>query len=154
MEALRLRAELERYGFFGIQVAGQKVKLTKDDVEFEEALPEGFVSASTDAGKIMIDVRLTPELEAECLARELVRRLQTMRKEQNLAMEERIDVEIGSDNAEYLKLLGTQREYITREVRVQNLRLCATAEVGTQGYVKNWEIDDDKFKLSLKRLSA
>jgi len=154
MEALRLRAELERYGFFGIQVVGQKVKLTKDDVEFEEGLPEGFVSASTDAGKIMIDVRLTPELEAECLARELVRRLQTMRKEQNLAMEERIDVEIGSDNAEYLKLLGTQREYITREVRVQNMRLCATAEVGTQGYVKDWKIDDDKFKLFIKRLSA
>ena len=77
-----------------------------------------------------------------------------MRKEQNLAMEERVDADIGSDNAEYLKLLGTQREYITREVRVQNLRLCATAEVGTQGYVKDWEIDSDKFKLLLKRLSA
>jgi len=67
-------------------------------------------------------------------------------------MEERVDVEIGSNNAEYLKLLATQREYITREVRVQNLRLCATAEVGAQGYVKDWEIDNDKFKLSLKRL--
>jgi isoleucyl-tRNA synthetase len=154
MEALRLRAELERYGFFGIQVVGQKVKLTKDDVEFEVVLPEGFASASTDAGKIMIDVRLTPQLKAECLARELVRRLQTMRKEQDLAMEERVDVEIGSDNAEYLKLLATQREYIIREVRVQNLRLCATAEVGAQGYVKEWEIDSDKFKLSLKRLAT
>ncbi len=153
MEAGRLRAELARYGFFGLQVVGQKVKLTQDDVAFEEKLPDGFVSISTDAGKITIDVRLTPDLKAECLARELVRRLQTMRKEQDLAMEERVDVDIGTDTREYVKLLATQQDYINREVRVRNLRLCSVAEVGAQGHVKEWEIDGDKFKLLMKRIT-
>ena len=152
MEATRLRAELARYGFFGLQVHGQKIRFSQEDVSFEEQLPSDFVSASTEAGKITIDVRLTPELEAECLARELVRRLQTMRKEQNLAMEERVDIEIGTDVDEYVKILPTQQEYISREVRARGVRLCRSSEVGAQGYVKEWEIDGDRFKLLLKRL--
>jgi isoleucyl-tRNA synthetase len=150
MDAVRLRAELGRYGFFGLQVHGQKIRFSQEDVNFEEQLPADFVTTSTEAGKITIDIRLTPELEAECLARELVRRLQTMRKEQNLAMEERVDIEIGTDIADYVNLLATQQEYIAREVRARGVRLCKIAEVGAQGYVKEWEIDGDHFKLLLK----
>ncbi len=150
MDAARLRAELERYGFSGVQIQGQKIRLSLEDVSFEEQLPGDFVTASTEVGKITINTRITPELKTECLARELVRRLQTMRKEQDLAMEERVDVEVGTDVGGYVELLATQQDYITREVRVRNLRLCSIAEVGVQGYVKEWDIEGDRFKLLLR----
>ena len=54
---------------------------------------------------------------------------------------------------EYVKLLATQQDYINREVRVRNLRLCSVAEVGAHGHVKEWEIDGDKFKLLMKRIT-
>jgi isoleucyl-tRNA synthetase len=117
----------------------------------EEKLPEGLVEVATDFGWIGIDVRITPELRAEGLARELVRRLQMMRKDQDLAMEERIDVAIGTDVEDYVRLLATQRDYIIREVRVRDLRICRIADVGP-GYVKDWNIDEDRFRLVLKRL--
>lgn len=154
MDASRLRAELERYGFAGLHVDGRKVRITEEDVSFEEAVPEGYVSAEVEVGKVVIDARLTPELKAECLARELVRRLQTMRKELDLAMDERVDVEIGVYAEEHLKLLTSQQDYIAREVRVRNLRLCSVQQVSNLGYVKDWDIDGDKFKLLLRRPSG
>jgi isoleucyl-tRNA synthetase len=152
MNAPRLRTELDRYGYTGLQVKGQKFRLSSEDVGFEENLPDGFVSASTEFGQIIIDARLTPELKAEALARELVRRFQTMRKEQNLMMEERVDAMIGTDASEYLKLLAKEQEYLAREVRIRNLHILPTAEVSGPGYIKDWNIDGDGFKLLLKRL--
>jgi len=154
MDAARLRAELERYGYSGLQLRGQKFRISSSDVRFEEKVPDGFVSASTEFGQVVIDARLTPELKAECLARELVRRFQTMRKEQDLAMEERVDAMIGTDVGEYLKLLAAQQEYIVREVRVRNLQILPTTGVGGPGYIKDWDIDGDRFKLLLRRLSG
>ena len=154
MHAPRLRTELERYGYTGLQFKGQKFRISAEDISFEEKVPDGFVSASTEFGQIIIDTRLTPELKAECLARELVRRFQTMRKEQDLAMEERVDAMIGTNVDEYLKLLATKQEYILREVRIRNLHILPTAEVGGPGNVKDWNIDGDSFKLLLRRLSG
>jgi len=154
MDAARLRAELERHGYTGLQLKGQKFRISAEDVGFEEKVPDGFVSVSTEFGQVVIDARLTPELKSECLARELVRRFQTMRKEQDLAMEERVDAMIGTDVDEYLKLLATQQEYIAREVRARNLHILPTAEVGGPGYVKDWNVDGDSFRLLLRRLSG
>jgi hypothetical protein len=77
-----------------------------------------------------------------------------MRKEQDLAMEERVDAMIGTDIGEYLKLLATQREYIAREVRVRNLQILPTTGVSGPGYIKDWDIDGDGFKLLIRRLSG
>jgi len=154
MDAPRLRAEVQRYGFTGLQIRGQKVYISREDLSFEDELPEGFIAASTEFGKIAIDTRMTPQLKAECLARELVRRLQTMRKELDLAMEERVDVVIGTEVSEYIKLLATQQEFISREVRARNLRIRRAAEVKGPGYIKEWNIDGDRFRLLLRRLPA
>jgi len=97
---------------------------------------------------------MTPELQAECLARELVRRLQTMRKELDLSMEERVDVVVGTKVDKFIKLLATQQDYISQEVRVRNLRICRASEVKEPGYVKEWNVDGDSFELLVKRLSA
>lgn len=154
MDAFRLRAELQRNKFIGLQLEGQKVSISSEELSFEEEIPEGFVVISTEMGKIGLDARMTLELQAECLARELVRRLQTMRKELNLAMEESVDVVIGAEVDKNVELLASQQDYISREVRVRNLRICKASEVTGEGYMKGWDIDGDRFKLLMKRLSA
>jgi isoleucyl-tRNA synthetase len=106
----------------------------------------------TQAGKIAIDVRITPELRAEGIARELVRRLQMMRKEMDLEMEERVDAVIGLEDESDLRLLSSQQEYICREVRVRNLRLTSTLDIFEEGYLKDWAIDGKNFRLLIKRL--
>jgi isoleucyl-tRNA synthetase len=152
MDVFRLRTELQRHGFVGLHIEGQKISVSSEDMSFEEELPEGFAAVSTEFGMVAIDTRMTPELQAECLARELVRRLQTMRKELDLAMEEQVDVVVGVEANNYIKLLATQQAYISREVRARNLRICRAGEVKGQGYIKEWNVDGDRFKLLLKRL--
>ena len=154
IDAFRLRTELQSHEFVGLQIEGRKVIVSSKELSFEEELPEGFTAASTEFGRIAIDARMTPELQAECLARELVRRLQTMRKELDLAMEEWVDVVVGTEVEEHIKLLATQQDYLLREVRARNLRICRASEVEGPGYMKEWNVDGDHFKLLVKRLSA
>jgi len=83
------------------------------------------------------------------MARELVRRLQVMRKEKDLQMEERVDVMIGVEDAEFIDLLKPHLEYIKREVRVRELRVCHLFEVEAGGYTREWDLDGKHFKLRL-----
>ena len=154
IDVFRLHAEMQRHGVVGLQIKGQKVNISSEELSFEEELPKGFIATSTEFGRIAIDTRMTPELQAECIARELVRRLQTMRKELDLAMEEKIDVVMGTEAEKYIKLLATQQDYLSREVRMRNLRICRASEVEGPGYIKEWNVDGDRFKLLVKRLPA
>jgi isoleucyl-tRNA synthetase len=152
MDARRLAEELDLHGFVGLQFDGYKLSVHKELVDFEEEPPEGIALVQTEFGLLAMDTRMTPELEAESLARELVRRLQMMRKEMDLGMEERVDVVIGVASEKELESLSTQQEYISREVRVRNLRLCLLEAVSGDGYLKDWNIDGDNFRLLVKKV--
>ncbi|KXB09419.1 isoleucyl-tRNA synthetase [candidate division MSBL1 archaeon SCGC-AAA833F18] len=151
MGSEEVRAQLKQQGFVGMQVEGQQVKVKPDEVSFGE-LPEEFVRAEFHQGEVLIDTTVTPKLRAERLSRDLVRRLQRMRKELDLEMEEQVDVIVGVDSEESQELLLMQKDYITREVRVRQLQIGASSEVGAQGYVKKWTINDEEFKLAIIRL--
>jgi isoleucyl-tRNA synthetase len=112
---------------------------------------EEFRRASTEHGEIWLDARMTPELKSEALAREVVRRMQLMRKEMDLEMEERIDAVIGTNDREALHMLQNQQEYIKREVRIRNLRLCPLDEAPKSGCWKEWNIDGVDYRLVLIR---
>jgi len=149
----RVHDELKQYGFIGLGVGGQKIQIPAEFVNFEEDVPAGFALTKTDAGRLAIDTKITPELKAEGLARELVRRLQMMRKEMDLAMEERVDVVMGVPRAEELKLLASQQSYMSREVRINHLSIERIDEVTGEGDVKDWEIDGATFRLLIRRLA-
>jgi isoleucyl-tRNA synthetase len=136
------------------QLNCKELVLIGPDEDLQGKIEKGFAIMETEAGRVAIDTKITPELRAECLAREVVRRLQTMRKEMDLGMEERVDVDIGVKTKEDLRLLATQQKYITREVRIRNLRICTAEEVEGEGYAKDWNIDGDSFRLLVKRLPA
>jgi len=115
-------------------------------------MEDGFVKAETQFGKIYLDTKITPELRAECLAREIVRRLQIMRKEMDLGMEERVDVDIGVTDEESMNLLALEQDYISKEVRVRNLRICWENQVSKEGHMKDWNIDNLRFRLIVRHM--
>jgi isoleucyl-tRNA synthetase len=150
---LRSEKALEKLSvLFQNQLNCKELVILGPQEEFAPAVDETYYSTETETGKIAIDVRITPELKAEGIARELVRRLQTMRKEMDLEMEERVDVVIGVEAESDLTLLSPQQDYICREVRVRNLRLTTTHEILEEGYLKDWNIDGKRFRLFIKRL--
>ncbi len=112
----------------------------------------GFVSCETEAGRIALCTEMTDELKAEGLAREVVRRFQMMRKDLDLGMEERVDASIGVDGKEEFGMLVSMQDYIKREVRIRNLKICGFREVGGEGYLKDWDLDGLAVRLLIRRI--
>lgn len=143
--------QLKEQGFVGMQVEGQQIEVGPGAISLQE-IPEEFVADSSPHGLVMIDTRVTSDLRAERLARDLVRRLQKMRKEMDLEMEERVDVTVGVGKEELRDLLATKEDYITREVRIRQLCFEKLSDIGGRGYEKKWKINDESFKLAIERL--
>ncbi|MGN0098607.1 MAG: isoleucine--tRNA ligase [Candidatus Methanomethylophilaceae archaeon] len=87
-------------------------------------------------GTIFIDFNVTPEIEAEGYARELIRRIQQMRKDMKLNVEQYVDCQVASDDY-LIGLFRTWEEHIANEVRAKTLSFVAEPQ-GSD--VKSWEV--------------
>ncbi len=151
MNLEQIRKQVESQGFLGLTVKGEKIKVGLNNLSLDE-LPGELVSAESPYGDVVIDTTVTEELESERLARDVVRRLQEMRKEMDLEMEEEVDVSIGVESEESKKFLRNQEDYIKKEVRIRNIEIGGITEVSKRGYEKEWSINDQTFELSLERI--
>jgi len=116
-----------------------------EDVNLEEVLPEGWESSETDIGTIFLNKEITKELRSEALARELIRRIQEMRKEQDLNVEDTIETNVVCT---FKEQLADHVGYISNETRSKKLEFSDA----TDGYFKEWKIDDDVAKIWIKRV--
>ena len=116
----------------------EKIKLTKDDFETIEKEKEHVAFAKAEEMTLFLDTTLTPELEAEGFAREIVRRIQSMRKELNLDVEDKISTEIKIDQ-DRKKALKQWGDYIKGETRSKKI---AFVEKPVGKLVKKWKIDE------------
>lgn len=87
-------AELEANGAMKLTVEGQEVELLRDDVEITADTVPGLSVASDGALTVALDITLSEELLQEGIARELVSRIQTLRKETGLEVTDRIQLHI------------------------------------------------------------
>jgi len=151
MNQEQIRKQAESQGFVGITVEGEKIRVGLNNLRMD-VLPEKFVSGESTYGEVIIDISTTPELEAERLTRDVVRRLQKMRKDIDLEMEEEVDVSISVEDSESKEYLEMERRYIEEEVRIRNLEIGDLEDAGEHQHTKEWEINDEKFELSIDRL--
>jgi isoleucyl-tRNA synthetase len=121
-----------------VKLEDEDIVLSMNDFEIVEQVKSHIAQTQTEDVTLFLDTILTPELEAEGLARELVRRIQSMRKELNLAVEDRITTEIYIDQ-EKQKLIQQWNEYIKNETRTEKLHF---SDKPSGKLVKTWTIDD------------
>ena len=115
--------------------------IDEEDYIIEEVPKEGYEVSSIDGNKIALYIVITPELKKEGFAREIVRRIQEMRKKMNLEMEDRIITTIGIDEG---RLKGWE-EYVKNETRSSEI-IYDTPSNGIE-----WEIEGEKIKIEIKR---
>ncbi len=127
------------------------VDVTKAMVQFGQALPEEVISADYMDGVIYIDTVMTPELQAMGFARELIRRIQEMRKEMDLAVEDYIStrVLIKFDVITGENTLAQEVENIKYNTRSKSFNFGLSEE---EDFTKEWEIAGEKFTIGIKRL--
>lgn len=154
VDAVRLRADIER-GKAAVVVAGKKLKLVEGDVEFVESLPDHLSHADSKLGKVYIDVTRTKELDAEGLVRDVTRRVQVMRKELDLKVEQSIDLVLQFSDEESVELAEMFKVHLVDETRAKSLDLLGPKKAPAwkkYQYVKDWEIDDLNLKVGMNPL--
>jgi isoleucyl-tRNA synthetase len=109
-------AELEARGSMKLSVEGQEVEVLRDDVEITAENVPGLSVASDGSLTVALDITLTEDLISEGIARELVSRIQTLRKETGLEITDRIALHIERNgDARFVQAVGTHAGYILSE---------------------------------------
>lgn len=106
--------EMERFGQFELEVNNEKILLTAEDVEISTEDIEGWSVANQDHLTVAMDLTITPELQEEGLARELVNRIQNMRKEKGLEVTDHILLFI-EKNEKTDRAFSNYQQYICSE---------------------------------------
>ena len=134
-------------GTFTAEIGGASVELSEGDLLITAESAKGYVSASDKGITVALDTALTPELVEEGIERELISKIQTMRKEAGFEVTDRIRVYYVAGDAAAAVLEGRARR-IAGVVLADSIA-CGTAE----GYTKEWEIGGDKVTLTVARSS-
>jgi isoleucyl-tRNA synthetase len=144
-----LKKAFTESGEFELSLAdGTTVTATPGMANFKETLPAGTASAESSAGIIYVDANLTPELEAEGYAREVIRRLQDMRKELDLIVDENILVDVRIEDPRVLELVETLKALIAEEVRARVFKLGSKIKV-SGSLVKDWDVEGISMKMGI-----
>lgn len=129
-----------------LEVEGTKVELAEQDVLSESVDKAGMV-AETDYGvTVVLDTNLTPELIEEGFVREIISKIQTMRKEAGFEIQDNIHVYY-SNNARIAEIMKKNEKEIAKEV----LALAMT-EGSAEGYTKEWNVNGEKVKITVAKI--
>ncbi|MBR4782488.1 MAG: isoleucine--tRNA ligase, partial [Bacteroidaceae bacterium] len=134
-------SQLETDGKLPLEVEGQTVVIDRDDVEiFNQDIP-GWSVANEGTLTVALDLTITDELRREGMAREVVKRIQTYRKEQGFEITDHISITL-EDNAEVREAVEAHRDFILSQVLCDNLAF----EPGLKAY----ELDFEDFTLNAR----
>ena len=139
---------LKAEGALKFDFGAELVVLTEEDLLIDMAQTEGYVSESDNAVTVALDTRLTPELLEEGFVRELVSKIQTMRKEAGFEVMDHICV-YQQNNDKIADILTRYADTIRSEVLADDIR---TGEMG--GYTKEWNINGETGILGVEKIAV
>ncbi|HID71129.1 MAG TPA: hypothetical protein EYP29_00080 [Thermoplasmata archaeon] len=121
------------------------VPITKEMVLFEKEVPEHYLEAEFSTGVLYLNTELTEECKKEGFAREIIRRIQEMRKEMDLPLEKWVNSWLKCSDV-LRKMVEPWFEYISKETRSE-LKL---GETPPGIFKKEWKIKDENIVIGLK----
>ena len=138
--------ELRTNGVLKMDINGNNVELTEEDLLIETAQTEGYVSESDGETSVVLDTNLTPELIEEGFVREIISKIQTMRKEAGFEVMDKIVV-YAHGNDKIQDVMKAHEDEIKSEVLADEMVLGET-----DGYVKEWNINKEAVTMCVKKL--
>ncbi|WP_335973392.1 isoleucine--tRNA ligase [Gaetbulibacter jejuensis] len=123
--------KIEQNGVLDVEVNGKNITLELADVEITSQDIEGWLVANEGALTVALDVTLTDNLRREGIARELVNRIQNLRKDSGFEVTDRINVVLQKDD-NIVKAIDTNLEYIKTETLTEELEIMDTVNNGIE----------------------
>ena len=139
--------KLNESGSFELNVEGQTIELSKDDVLIEMTQKEGFVASSDKGITVVLDTNLTPELIEEGFVREVISKVQTMRKDAGFEVMDKINLYV-SGNDKIADIVNRNAAQVKTVVLAQDIITGKTA-----GFEKEWDINGEKVTLAVEKLA-
>ena len=138
-------ARLDRQGELNIEISGKSIILTSSDVEITSQDIPGWLVASGGGWTVALDITITDELRREGVARELVNRIQNLRKDSGFEVTDKIRVALQKDGI--LEASVKENEtYIMSETLTESLTFVESVNGGTE-----IEFDDIKTKILISK---
>ena len=137
--------DLNNAGYITLSVNGQDIQLEKADLLIEMVQAEGYVANSDKGITVVMDTKLTPELIEEGFIRELVSKIQTMRKDAGFEVMDRINVYV-SGNDKIAALMEKNAEQVKAVVLADNI-IAGEAK----GFTKDWNINGEDVTLGVEK---
>ena len=138
--------ELRDNGVLVLDIDGNKVELAEEDLLIETAQSEGYVTETDGETSVVLDTNLTPELIQEGFVREVISKVQTMRKEAGFEVMDKIIV-YAKDNDKIMDIMKANQDEIKREVLAENIVLGEA-----EGYTKEWNINKEAVTLGVSKV--
>ncbi|MFD2941045.1 isoleucine--tRNA ligase [Flavobacterium notoginsengisoli] len=123
--------QLDKQGTLDIVIAGNSVTLSLEDVEITSQDIEGWLVANSNGITVALDITLTEELKNEGIARELVNRIQNIRKDSGFEVTDKINVQIKRDGI-LEEAVSKNEDYIKSETLTDKLVFVDALENGTE----------------------
>jgi isoleucyl-tRNA synthetase len=136
---------IEQNGILDVEINGKIITLEKSDVEITSQDIEGWLVASSGALTVALDVTLTDDLKKEGIARELVNRIQNLRKDSGFELTDRITVQFQKDE-HIINAINKNLEYIKTETLTDELEIIDDLNNGIE-----ITFDDVNTKLFIKK---
>ncbi len=137
--------ELNATGTLKLNLASGEVALEKDDLLIEVAQKEGYVTEADNKITVVLDTNLTEELLEEGFVREIISKIQTMRKEAGFEVMDRITI-YAKGNNKVEDILNRNKDAILNDVLADEV-----VTGSTEGYEKAWNINGEEVTLAVKK---
>ncbi len=137
--------QLEQTGEFPIELDGETIKLGLDDVEISSEDIPGWMVATEDGLTVALDVTITDELKQEGLSRDVVNRLQNLRKDQGLDVQDKIKVTYFTRDDLMKRSIEAYKNYIQKETQALTLEY-----VDKVAHGKSLDIDGTELVVELE----
>ena len=153
-DANAMKACLDAGEPYSVGEGNETFRITGEHVNFAEQLPESIFSAPMQGGTVYVDTTLTPDLEAEGFAREVIRRFQEMRRQLDLLVEDFVDADACIKDARICRMVAESwKDGIKEEIRALTLTIhgedCTTGT--SYSLVKEWDVEGVTMTLSISR---
>ena len=139
------KKQLDTEGVLTIALNEDKIDLTPEELLITTTQKEGFVSQEDRGVTVVLDTNLTPELIEEGFVREIISKIQTMRKEAGFEVTDHITVCAGG-NDKIREIMAGNAEVIRRDVLADEMVFDEE-----RGYSKEWNINGEHVKLSVEK---
>ena len=140
------KAQLDKDGYITLSLSTGDIQLTADDLLIETKQTEGFESVSENNIIVALDTHITPRLLEEGFVREIISKLQTMRKEAGFMVMDRIDVCVSGND----KIFGIMKNN-SAEIQENVLADSITDTACDGGYTKAWDINGEQVTFTVKK---